>query len=621
MYKSPPDELLQDFFVQSKDLFCIAGKDGYFKYINPYWTEILGYSPEELLSKPYIEFVHPEDKEATLIEAEELNAGKTSTVNFQNRYRRKDGEFIWLMWTAFSFGEYYFTTVRDVTRLKTKEAQLENIQKVAKIGAWRLDAKNWNVEWTSETYRIHDLPVDSVVSAGEDAINFYAVHERERITRLVQDCIEKKKAYDEELELITAKGRNIWVRTYGVPIEDSKGQVTELIGTFQDITERKKIDDELNQEKSKLLHATKLASIGELAAGVGHEINNPLSIASGNIERLKRRWVESKNTEDLNLLELVEDSLNRISHIVSGLRTYARADDDLTKEVSANETIEKTLLLVSEIYTSDGIKIESQLLAPCCLIKVSEGRFQQVVMNLLSNARDSLVNVENPLITLKTKCESNHFIFEVHDNGSGIPENIQDKIFDSFFTTKPVGKGTGMGLGITREIVKQMGGEISFSSEVGQGSRFQIKIPFYDCGKELKPDVVIEHDLQMSGQVLIVDDEPGIREILRDALEEFGLIVQEASHGVEALKILENEKFDFVLTDVKMPGMSGNELIGKAQALGINQTKFVIVTGGVDPQWDSNSHGPDEVKIHGIIEKPFTTKMIFDVLAEAKKQD
>ncbi|MBN1114732.1 MAG: hypothetical protein JXA66_05285, partial [Oligoflexia bacterium] len=231
---------------------------------------------------------------------------------------------------------------------------------------------------------------------------------------------------------------------------------------------------EKEQLQKQMFHATKLASIGELAAGVAHEINNPLMIIQGNIEMIK---ADAGESDLLRYVHMQQDAVNRIATIVQGLKTYARFDLDVKEDVSVHEAIRSSVLLVESIYATKNIRIEQNLKARNSFIHGNLNKLQQIFMNLLSNSRDALLGISDPLITIDTMNEEGRILVNFWDNGAGIDDEISDKIFDSFFTTKETGTGTGLGLSISYSLIMGMNGDIKVRSEKGVGTLFTISFP------------------------------------------------------------------------------------------------------------------------------------------------
>lgn len=271
--------------------------------------------------------------------------------------------------------------------------------------------------------------------------------------------------------------------------------------------------------RAQLYHSEKLASLGTLAAGVGHEINNPLAIVAGFAGMLRKRLaaaVEDKGARDdcLAILSKQETGIRRIEEIVLGLRNYARADSSLCEAMEIHEAIHETLSLITQILEGSGIKVVLELADSNPAVFGNKGRFQQVLMNLLTNARDAVEKrVGTKQITIKTSVIGDRVIMQVTDNGPGIPESVRDRIFDPYFTTKAPGKGTGLGLSICRSLLESFSARIDVSSIEGRGTTFSVNFPLTTATKASCREAVEaiaplgNATSALKGRVLIVDDE------------------------------------------------------------------------------------------------------------------
>lgn len=415
--------------------------------------------------------------------------------------------------------------------------------------------------------------------------------------------------------------------TYPVECHFQKGRYQNqecYVDVVLDTSEREKLQNEIFQNM-------KLSSIGEMAAGVGHEINNPLAISVGNLRLLRLHLDKSNLLNDKidKFLEKIQIANERIRRIVDGLRTYARSDSEQVEVISLNQAINQTLNLVSEIYEKEGVIIRNiSSLDEILCVKGSLGKLQQVIMNLMSNAKDATEGQKERTIILNTRKDNKGRVeISIKDNGPGINEELKSKIFDPFFTTKVVGKGTGMGLGLVLELLKSMEGELKFETELGKGTEFIVT--FKECGedgyaeldkkqKEANQDVLSMTAPTFSARALVVDDEEDIREIIQHILEGLGLSVMIAASGKDALEILESNSFDYIFTDMKMPHMRGDKFIEEAKKITSEKTKYIVVTGGVSTNYSS----PNDVSFVEIADyhilKPFSEDDFVQVLSDLR---
>jgi two-component system NtrC family sensor kinase len=237
----------------------------------------------------------------------------------------------------------------------------------------------------------------------------------------------------------------------------------------------------LNELNAKLFHSDKLAALGKMGASVAHEINNPLSIVIQKIGWIQDLMAEEQFRDSKHFNEY-EDSLDkmlyhleRIRKVVHNMLGYARRMEPRLEDVDINTTINQTIDLLENYARINNIDIQADLAPDLPIIASDQSKLQQVFLNLMSNAIDAIG--KDGLVGVSSQKKDSHILVSIRDNGSGMTEEQQKKVFDPFFTTKSSGKGTGLGLWVSYDIMKQMGGSISLKSEVGEGSTFTIQIP------------------------------------------------------------------------------------------------------------------------------------------------
>lgn len=274
------EEELTQIFSMSLDMICIADiNTATFLKVNPAFTEILGHSEEELLEKPFLDFVHPVDIDATrTIIEQELKSG-AKVINFENRYRCKDGSYRWLSWVSHPNMKKGITyaVARDITEWKQKEEELENNKalldatgRMARVGGWELDADTFEVTWTKETYRIHEVPIGDKPPL-QEAINFFHPEDRPKLEKAIQNALDHGEPYDMEIRFITANGKNLWTRTMCQP-EFADGRIIKLKGTFQDITERKHAENALRESVARYRSVLETINEGVILQSASGEI-------------------------------------------------------------------------------------------------------------------------------------------------------------------------------------------------------------------------------------------------------------------------------------------------------------------------------------------------------------
>lgn len=481
-------------------------------------------------------------------------------------------------------------TVRDISERKRLEAFSTDVQRMAQIGGWEFDLITKEIKWTEEIYRIYGLSSSKAVDLElEVAMACYPGAARTRIEHLTYEAATFAKPWDEEIEFLDVNLIKKWVRTIGKPVSNEEGKIVKIKGTFQDITERKMLAEKLEEQRRITQHQTKLASIGQLAAGVGHEINNPLAIIKGYLSALEDDLQSGHVNHDefLRMLKKINNASDRIVNIVKGLRTFSRSDANQLGHFNFKDAVDETVNLLQEIYQKEGIIFAFHSDSKNLLnVYGNKGRIEQVIVNLLSNAKDATEGLEKRLIEISVEESSGRAKLTIKDNGKGIPDHIKEKIFDPFFTTKDVNKGTGIGLSILTSIIKEHDGEVYFTSEPGLGTSFIVEIPLCDSEKiEQKESTLELHSKTQFSDLsaLVVEDEEDLRKILTHMLEQIGVKVTSAENGKVALMKFYQGNFDLLVTDLRMPEVNGLELCEVIRSQKVQKVpKIFIMTGGID---------------------------------------
>ncbi len=329
---------------------------------------------------------------------------------------------------------------------------------------------------------------------GEDVIGKEAAfyfEGAEPVYRIVQPLFDgdERVIYVESLQR-RKDGEKRWLAWHCRKLKDSQGNVTGALSTAHDITERKRSEEERQRMQAQLIQSQKLESIGTLAGGVAHEINNPIMGVMGYAQ-----LIQDKLGPDSPVAEYVTEigkEAERVAMIVKNLLSFARLDKQNSSPASLHDIVEATLSMIRAVLRHDQVMLEVNMPHNLPQIKCHSQQIQQVIMNLVTNARDALNQkypgpdankkvVISAMETTMSLDDSDRRIravrLTVEDHGSGIPEDLRTRIFEPFFTTKPRDKGTGLGLSINHGIVKDHGGLLSVESEIGQWTRFHVDLP------------------------------------------------------------------------------------------------------------------------------------------------
>ena len=467
-------------------------------------------------------------------------------------------------------------------KLRHSEALLRIAGHTAHLGGWRLEVPGFHLTWSDEMCFIHDLPPGTTPSL-ETGIEYYLPEFREIVKARLRDCASEGTPFDLELPLITARGRQIWVRAFGQAERSLAGTIVAVRGALQEITEKK-------QTESRLLVSDRMASVGTLAAGVAHEINNPLASLAANLALADQEIADLAvrvpvSRELLDELRDAREAAERVRMIVRDLQLFSHSEEDRSGPVDVEQALESTLRLAwNEVrHRARVVRVYGKV----PLVEGNEARLGQVFLNLIVNAAQSIPegNCEGNEIRLETALDpGNRVIISIADTGCGMSAQVRHRLFTPFLTTKPVGEGTGLGLSICHRLITTMGGTIEFSSEVGKGTVFRVVLPTAPLATQVEPlaPVTTPPVASRRGRVLVIDDELVIAQTVGRILGELHDVLPVGS-AQQALALLRSgQQFDVIFCDLMMPQVSGMDLHAELSRTDPGQAaKLVFMTGGV----------------------------------------
>jgi C4-dicarboxylate-specific signal transduction histidine kinase len=371
------------------------------------------------------------------------------------------------------------------------------------------------------------------------------------------DCPHEAATRDRRPIACEVEGeRGVFALT-AIPCFDAAGKCLYIIHACKEITEEKTIREQLLQNE-------KMAAVGKLVSGVAHELNNPLAGVIGFAEILMGRPGDERLMKSL---ARIREEAERASRIVRNLLTFARKHKPESVMVSVNAVLEKTLELRAYDLRVNKIKVVADLAPGLPTTLADPNQLLQVFMNVVTNAEQAMREARGRgTLKLSTMGGDPCIRIAIEDDGPGIDPSNLKRVFDPFFTTKPVGQGTGLGLSICHGIIKEHGGTISVASTLGQGTTFTIELPVVSGPvkrEEAPPPAAITAP---PSRILVVDDENAIRELLQDAFEGRGHAVRAVDNGQAALEALRKERYDLIVSDLKMPELDGQELYARLSA-------------------------------------------------------
>ncbi len=429
-----------------------------------------------------------------------------------------------------------------------------------------------------------------------------------------KDCLlveASKKKETISRERVFPDGRTFQVHIF--PQLDKNGEVELLVEHMRDVTEE-------NLLKEQLIRADKLSSLGVLVSGVAHELNNPLTGILGFSELL----LVSKNLDGkiVKRLRTINEEALRCKRIIQNLIAFTRSQKTEKALNNINKLVEEMIELRAYQLKTDSVRLSLSLEEDMPPVMVDAQQFEQVILNLINNAHHAIMDnsFDGGTLEVKTSKSVKSVMVEITDSGGGMDEGTARKVFDPFFTTKEVGKGTGLGLSISYGIVSEHGGEITLDTELGKGSTFRVELPIPAKIKAFEPKE--EKGIEPSSRelpllpenlrALIVDDEKIVRDVITSYLKKMGVRADTSKDGFDALIKLKGNKYDIILSDLKMAKMDGKEFYEKILLLHPElKTRVIFITG------DSASVKKGaNLKETGWLLKPFTFESLKAVVVE-----
>jgi len=386
-----------------------------------------------------------------------------------------------------------------------------------------------------------------------------------------------------EIELMRKDGKRIPIELNVKTILDKEGRVTGRLGVARDITERKKAEATRKEIEQKAQVSSRLATVGEMASGVAHEINNPLVSVVGFSQLL----MESKDLPDKarEQLKLINAGGMRVASIVERLLSFARQQKPERAYISINDTIEAVVGLRAYEMKAGNIEISTQLDTDLPWTMADAGQLQQVFLNIVMNAEKEMKEAHGRGgLSIKTEAIDKTIRISFKDDGPGIAKENLDRIFNPFFTTREVGEGAGLGLSICHGIIAEHKGRIYAASEPGKGATFIVELPIITEDREQKrAEPVIRESVKAArAKILVVDDEVINLQLISSVLAGEGHEVETVDNAGDALEMIKKGGYDLFLLDIKMPGMSGKELYKVIQDIApALADRVVFVTGDI----------------------------------------
>ncbi len=445
--------------------------------------------------------------------------------------------------------EVIVSTTIDLTRQNEAEAMIRQVLEACPVPVQMTNAETGNLLFRS--------PETTALFGAVDNSKAYYIDPLDR-DRYIEKLREKGWINEHKAKFKNAKGGEFWGAVSARLIEFRGQQV--IVSNTRDLTEELALQEELSNQREMLFQNEKMSALGELLAGVAHELNNPLSIVVGHSLMLRE---EAQDPERIKRIEKISGAAERCAKIVKTFLAMARQRPSKMEHTDINTVISTAVDVAGYGSGGDTIKIECELTENLPDIVADADQITQVIINLIINAEQAITGTgKGDRICVATSLGKSGDSIEIFvaDNGPGIPQNIMPRIFEPFFTTKDIGDGTGIGLAFCHRIIHSHGGQIWIDADWPKGSRFGISLPVTGGTQHTQIDHQETRRHRTDTRVLVVDDEIDVAELIAEILKKEGFRVDLVHSGVEALDRLARNPYDLLLSDLNMPDLDGRGL-------------------------------------------------------------
>jgi PAS domain S-box-containing protein len=598
----------------ASDGILVSNTAGRLLEVNAAACQILGFSREELVRMGFVDIVASGEMVRILPEVAQLSEGEVVRSEWQ--CRRKDGALFPAEVSATILPDGRLQCImRDITQRKTAE---DKIREQASLLDKARDAiivcaleEHRILYWNRSAERLYGWQANEVLDHSQmDLLN----HDSEQFL-VVMKAVMTQGEWAGEMQQYDKDGRMVIVESRWTLIRDVHGLPKSILSINTDITERKKLEQQF-------LRSQRMESIGTLAGGIAHDLNNVLAPIMMSIELLK---LQEQSEQKQSILSTIETSARRGADLVKQVLSFARGVEGRQLAVQVGHLLMEIEKISNETFLK-SIQVRCKTSTDLWIVQGDPTQIHQVLLNLCVNARDAMpgggtLNLSARNLVMDEQCAAMiagakpgpYLHILVEDNGTGMPPDVVERIFEPFYTTKEIGKGTGLGLSSVMAIVKSHHGFLRVESEIGKGTTFHVYLPaLISSFSEVEVPVRAELPRGSGELVLVVDDEAAVQQITKQTLETFGYRVLLAADGAEAVSLYSTHRDEvaLVLTDMMMPLMDGPATIQVLMRM--NPQICIVAASGM------SANGMEEkatsAGVKNFIPKPYTAETLLQTL-------
>lgn len=498
----------------------------------------------------------------------------------------------------------------EITHRQSVQERLLLAKKAGKIGIFEWDLHTDEMSWSDELETLYGVSAQDFDGHCNSWLNMLCEESSAKVRKQLWQAVSLGKGLDTEFKVSHSKGAR-WLVVKSALFNDEQGKPARMLGIHMDITDKKHLEEQF-------LQAQRLESLGALASGIAHDLNNILTPILG-VGHLLPMMMPEMSEQAAQMVETLNCSAQRGTKLVRQIVAFVRHSSGFRQTLSIAELLHEVERIIAQTL-SCSISIELKIPTDLWLVEGDDTQLHQVFMNLCVNARDAmstggtlLIEARNLLVDdLHQQMHPDtsigpHIVVTVTDTGIGMSPETIAQIFDPFFTTKPPSQGTGLGLAAVMSIVKGHGGLVEVTSTVSKGSQFRVYLPADPSSTpaQAPPLSTLKGQQEL---ILVVDDEPAICKVVRMSLETHGYRVLTAQDGMEAIALLAEHKSEIscILIDMMMPNMDGVKAIPILRRLS-PEVPIVTMTGSITPSAKGNLA---QLSSHGSLVKPFTTQCL-----------